>query len=82
MKRMKVASYSYWFYVHTNKGSYCTNFLFQVWNYREVSFTEIDTPRQFFMQHVKSNQQIVELGICERGPFGPVSIGEPPECSE
>ena len=68
--------YSY-VYIHINLLS------FQVWNYDKVSYPDlVNMPRQFIMQHVKGNGDIVELGICERGPFGRVGVTSPRECSE
>ena len=31
--------------------------------------------RHFLMHHTKRNGETVELGICQRGNFGPASVG-------
>ena len=38
--------------------------------------------RYFLMHHTKRNGETVEMGICEQGNFGPVSVDSPSDCSK
>lgn len=52
---------------------------FQIWEYFELPKRQ-DVIRNSYMYHLGATQ--IQLGICEAGPFGPISPTDPSDCSK